>query len=106
MYIKTEELYEEMVKSKNQDELTEPALETIKEMNRLIHNRLLFKNTEDSEYSKQVAEDEILERWKEFNPDHSAKPNSAFNFVSEIIKRGYAKAWRKLYPAKPTEASQ
>ena len=106
MYIKKEEFYEEMVKSKNKDELTDSALETMKEMNKLIYNRLLFKNIDDAKYSKQIAEDEMIKNWRNFNPDHPAKPNSAFNFVSEIIKRGYAKAWRKLYPAKPTEASQ
>jgi len=98
MDIKKQELYEEMVKSKNQDKLTKPALETIKEMNKLIHNKLLFKNLEDANYSKEVAEKEILERWVYFNPDHPAKPNSAYNFISEVIKRGYARAWRKLYP--------
>jgi L-rhamnose mutarotase len=100
MDIKKEKFYEEMVKSIENDELTDYALETMKEMNKLISNRLFFKNAEDVERSKQIATDEMLKNWRNFNPDHPAKPNSAFNFTSEIIKRGYAKAWRKLYPEK------
>jgi hypothetical protein len=84
-YVDIEELYNEIIESQKQNQLTERAVEILKLMAKLIILKLPPLVVDRDE----VIACMILEAQKylmKFNPEHPAKPKSAFNFFSTIFK--------------------
>lgn len=95
-YINKKELLKEIVKSKENDELTKEAFEMLFLMVKRISTTLYYKNEDDREDCMQDACHDIVKYWRNFDPDY---PNSnAFSYYTQIIKAGLAKGFHRLYP--------
>jgi hypothetical protein len=95
-YLNNKDLYDEIVKSKEQDRLTPTAEKMLIMLAERAINRMQYLREEDREDCLQFALLDLLKYWKNFNPKY---PN-AFAYFTEIAKRGYAKGWNKIYPVK------
>lgn len=96
-YINPKELYEQIVISKQNGELTPDALNMLNKMVKEISKVFKYKMEEDREDCQSFAMEDVIKYWDRFNPE---KSNNAFAFYTQIIKNGYAKGWRRLYPIK------
>ena len=56
-----------------------------------------FVNYSYNEDMQSYAMMMLVRTWNSFNPE---KSNNAFAFFTQMIKNGFAKGWRRLYPIK------
>lgn len=96
-YINSRELYDEILLSKSAGVLTPQALKMLDRMVKEISKVFKYKLEEDREDCQAFAMEDVIKYWDRFNPE---KSNNAFAFYTQMIKNGYAKGWRKLYPIK------
>ena len=93
-YVKNKELREELIKSKEADKLTPECLD----MMMLMANRFTVKFSyiypQDREDCISFAILDCYLYWRGYNPERS---QNAFAYITQIIKNGYAKGWRKLH---------
>jgi hypothetical protein len=97
-YVKNRELREELIKSKAQNELTPIALDMFILMANKFSTKFKYIYKEDREDCIQFAIMDCYCYWKGYNPEKSA---NAFAYITQIIKNGFAKGWRKLYGNMP-----
>ncbi len=84
-YVNQEEFYNEIIESQKQNQLTERSVEILKLMSNLILLKLPpLVVDRDEVISFMLAESQKY--LMKFNPEHPAKPKSAFNFFSTIMK--------------------
>lgn len=95
-YLNNKDLYNEIVLSKEQGKLTPTAEKMLMLLAERAIRKMSYVYDEDREDCLQFALLDLLKYWKNFNPEY---PN-AFAYFTEIAKRGYAKGWNKLHPAK------
>lgn len=95
-YLNNRDLYEEIVKSKEQGKLTPNAEKMLVMIAERAIRKLSYLNEDDRQDCLQFAILDLLKYWRNFNPDY---PN-AFAYFTEIAKRGYAKGWNKIHPQK------
>jgi hypothetical protein len=95
-YVDTQLLYDELVKSFKEDKLTDEAKKILFDMAQKYSNKLRYKSAEEHEYCKEYAILDIQKYWKDFNPDHPAKPNSGFNYFTQIIKNDLVRGYKKF----------
>ena len=93
-YVKNKELREELIKSKEQDELTPRALEMIMLMAEKFGTKLNYAREEDFQDCRSSA---IMDCWMYWRGYKAEKSPNAFAYITQMIKNGYAKGWRKLY---------
>ncbi len=97
-YVKNKDLREELVKSKAQDKLTSVALDMFILMAEKFSTKFKYIYPEDREDCISFAIMDCYMYWKGYNPEKSA---NAFAYITQIIKNGFAKGWRKLYGNMP-----
>ncbi len=97
-YVKNKELREELVISKAQDKLTPTALDMFILMANKFSANFTYIYEEDKEDCISFAIMDCYQYWRGYNPEKSA---NAFSYVTQIIKNGFAKGWRKLYGNMP-----
>ncbi len=90
------DLYDEMVLSKTNGELTKDTVAMVIIMADHLTEKFKYFNEEDREDVQSQALLEFLLYWKNFNPQY---PN-AFAYVTEILKQGLKKGWGRLHPVK------
>lgn len=95
-YLNNKDLYNEIVKSKEQDKLTPDAEKMLVLIAERAIRKMKYVYDEDREDCLQFALLDLLKYWRNFNPQY---PN-AFAYFTEIAKRGYAKGWNKIHPLK------
>ena len=95
-YLNNRDLYDEIVKSKEQDKLTPKAEKMLVLLAERAIRKLTYVNEDDRQDCLQFALLDLLKYWKNFNPKYT----NAFAYFTEIAKRGYAKGWNKLHPTK------
>ena len=95
-YLNNRDLYDEIVKSKEQEKLTPKAEKMLVMIAERAIRKLSYLNEDDRQDCLQFAILDLLKYWRNFNPDY---PN-AFAYFTEIAKRGYAKGWNKIHPQK------
>jgi DNA-directed RNA polymerase specialized sigma subunit len=95
-YLNNKDLYEQIVKSKEQDKLTPDAERMLILLAERAIRKMKYVYDEDREDCLQFALLDLLRYWRNFNPQY---PN-AFAYFTEIAKRGYAKGWNKIHPVK------
>jgi DNA-directed RNA polymerase specialized sigma subunit len=59
-----------------------------------------YKMEEDKEDCQAFAMEDVIRYWNRFDPE---KSNNAFAFYTQMIKNGFAKGWRRLYPIKSSQ---
>jgi len=91
---------QEIIISKQQDELTPRALEMLMKMTREISKVFKYKYAEDREDCISYAIEDILKYWRNFDP---TKSTNAFAYYTQMCKNGSAKGWRALYPIKDSK---
>ena len=96
-YVNNKELYQSIIESKEKGELTPQALNMLLRMIMEISKIFKYKFEEDREDCQAFAMEDVIKYWNRFNPE---KSNNPFAFYTQMIKHGYAKGWRKLYPNK------
>ncbi len=97
-HVKNKDLREELIKSKEKDELTKEALDMFILMANKFSTKFKYVYPEDKEDCISFAVMDCYMYWRGYNPDKSA---NAFAYVTQIIKNGFAKGWRKLYGNMP-----
>ena len=98
IHVKNKDLREEIIKSKEQNELTPKALEMLMLMAHKFSTKLTYIYKEDREDCIQFAIMDCFQYWRGYNPE---KSQNAFAYYTQIIKNGFAKGWRKLYGNMP-----
>lgn len=97
VYVKNRDLLAEIIKSKEQNELTPAAIKMLMTMAREISKVFKYKYEEDREDCISYAMEDILKYWRGFDP---SKSSNAFAYFTQMCKNGFAKGWRALYPIK------
>lgn len=95
-YLNNKDLYNEIVKSKEEGQLTKNAENMLVLLAEKTIRKLNYLSEDDRQDCLQFALLDLLRYWKNFNPKY---PN-AFAYFTEIAKRGYAKGWNKIHPVK------
>jgi len=95
-YVKNKDLYNEMVRCKD---CSLNYSNELHGMFRLMVDKFSwafsYKYQEDREDCKSQAIEDLYLYWHNFDP---SKGTNAFAYVTQIIKNGYAKGYRKIYP--------
>ena len=95
-YLNNKDLYDEIVKSKEDGKLTRDAEKMLVLLAERAIRKLNYVNEDDRQDCLQFALLDLLKYWENFNP----KYKNAFAYFTEIAKRGYAKGWNKIHPTK------
>jgi len=101
MHVKNKDLREEIIKSKEQDELTKEALDMLILMSHKFATKLHYIYEQDKEDCISFAIMDCWKYWRGYKPE---KSDNAFAYYTQIIKNGFAKGWRKLYGNVPKSA--
>jgi DNA-directed RNA polymerase specialized sigma subunit len=99
-YVNPEELKQEILLSKERDELTPKAVEMLMLMAKEASKKLRYKDEEDRKDCIAFAMMDVVKYWRSYNPEKSKYP---FAYYTQIIKNGFAKGWRKLHPLSSTD---
>jgi DNA-directed RNA polymerase specialized sigma subunit len=97
IYLKNKDLYLEIIKSKEADELSPTALKMLMLLTDRVSNKFRYNNPDDKYDCISTAYLDLLKYWRSFDPE---KSKNAFAYYTEIIKKAFAKAWGKLHPKK------
>ena len=95
-YVDNKEFFKELIKSKEQDKLTDRTIEIFQLMiKRIVRPPLLSYQTKiDEDECKSVAMFNVIKYWRNFNPEH---PNAnPFAFFTQVIKTGSTKGLNGL----------
>lgn len=94
--VNNKELYNEIVISKQNGQLTPRAVRMLMLIADGVSNKLPYVKPADKQDCASSAKLDLLKYWSGFNP----KYKNAFAYYTEIAKKGAAKGWNKLYPKK------
>lgn len=94
-YVSPKELYDEMLISKANDELTPRAVSFLIKIANEQVRKLQFKYEDDKKDVIAFAIMDFLSYWRGFDPNVS---QNAFSYFTQMIKNGYAKGYKKLHP--------
>lgn len=98
IHVKNKDLREELIKSKKQDTLTPEATEMFILMANKFSTKFKYVYEDDKKDCISFAIMDCYQYWRGYNPDKSA---NAFAYITQIIKNGFGKGWRKLYGNMP-----
>jgi DNA-directed RNA polymerase specialized sigma subunit len=98
IHVKNADLRNEIIKCKENDELTKEALDMFILMAKKFSQKLNYIYSEDREDCIQFAIMDCFQYWRGYDPK---KSQNAFAYFTQIIKNGFAKGWRKLYGNMP-----
>lgn len=93
LYVSNPYLLQEIMKSKEQDELTPAALEMLSLMIENISSKKHYNDPEDRKDCWQTAYLDILLYWRGFDPEKSKNP---FAYFTSLIVNGMNKGWNKI----------
>ena len=94
-YVSNPFLFKEIMKSKEQDQLTEDAIQMLILMVDKISSKKVFKDPAVKEDCKQQAILDCLQYWRGFDEQ---KSNNPFAYFTSVITNGLAKGWNAFYP--------
>lgn len=93
-HVKNRDLREELIKSKEDDKLTPEALDMFILMAHKFSTKFTYMYPEDKEDCISFAIMDCYLYWRGYNPEKSA---NAFAYITQILKNGMGKGWRRLY---------
>lgn len=93
-HVKNTDLREQLILSKEKNELTKEALDMIILMAKKFSGNFTYIYEEDKEDCISFAIMDCYLYWRSYDPE---KSKNAFAYITQIQKNGFAKAWRKLY---------
>ena len=92
-YVKNADLLAEMIKSKEQGELTPEAAEMFVQIATKLSSLLKYTNPDDRQDCISAAVLDCLRYWQNFDPNVS---QNAFAYITSVCRNGFAKGWRQL----------
>lgn len=92
-YVNNNELREELIICKAQDELTEKAVLMFQQIATRLSTKLKYTNPMDREDCISQAVLDCMMYWRNYNPEKSL---NAFSYITQICVNGFQKGWRKL----------
>ena len=95
IYCDNSALLEQMILSKEQDQLTDTAIKMLMLMTKNIQNKKYYARSEEREDCFQTAMMDCIQYWRGFDPDKSSNP---FGYFTSIICNGINKGWNTLHP--------
>lgn len=96
-YLSNKDLYMEIIVSKAQGRLTPRAAQMLVLLGKKLQNKMSYRNPDDKKDCLQEAMLSLFKLWYNFD---EMKGDNAFAYYSEIIKRGLAAGWNKMYKTK------
>ena len=100
-FVDPDELKREILKSKEQDELTPRALELLMLMTKkLTDSKFSYKYEMDKEDCIAFAHLDLINYWRGYDPE---KSNNPFAYYTRMILNGLAKGFRKIHPQSITK---
>lgn len=96
-YVDPIEFRNEIIKSKEQDELTKTATEMLFLMCHEVARTNSYKYPEDKEDCIAFAMEDVLRYWRGYKPELS---EYAFSYFTMMIMNGLKKGWKKLHTIK------
>jgi DNA-directed RNA polymerase specialized sigma subunit len=97
-HVRNADLRNEIIKSKESNELTKEALDMFILMAKKFSTKLNYIYPEDREDCISFAIMDCFQYWRGYDPE---KSQNAFAYFTQIIKNGFAKGWRKIYGNMP-----
>lgn len=89
------DLLAEVMKSKEQDQLTARCMQMFILIATNSNRKLRYRNPMDKEDCIAGGLEDLIKYWRRFDP---AISDNAFAFYTQIAKHGFAKVWKKLHP--------
>lgn len=97
IYLKNKDFYNEIIKSKEIDELTPQAQQMMILLANKTIKKMRYYNPIDKEDCLQTGLMIMFSNWRNFD---ETKSTNAFAYFTEIFKRGIAKGFNELYKLK------
>lgn len=94
MYIKSKDLYKEIVISKELGRLTPEAEKMLYLLGIRIIRKFSYTNPQDKEDCLSEGLYQLYKNWHSFD---EGKTENAFAFLSEVFKRGVAQGYKNIY---------
>lgn len=92
-YISGKQLFNEIVISKNNNELTPEAVNMFIKLANELSQTLKFKYDDDKRDCVAFAISDLLLYWRNFDP---SKSTNAFAYFTQVTKNGLAKGFKKI----------
>jgi len=92
-YVKNADLRAELIKSREQGELTETAVYMIMQIAEKLSVRLKYTDEQDREDCIAYAVMDCIRYWRDYDPE---KSENAFAYMTSVCTNGFAKGWRAL----------
>lgn len=92
-YLQNARLFEELIKSKEQDKPTEDFTKMVIILATNLIKKMHYVNPDDKDDCIQFAIMDCLAYYKSFD---ETKSHNAFAYLTSVCSNGFAKAWRKL----------
>jgi len=99
-YVNNRDFLNEIIKSKEQDKLTNDAVEMIMRIAKKAINNLSYKYEDDRDDGIATAIMKCLMYWRSFNPELSSNP---FAYFTQVCKNGYVESFNKSKPMKSSD---
>lgn len=96
-YLSNKDLYCEILVSKAQGKLTLRATQMLVLLGKKLQNKMYYRDPDDKKDCLQEAMLSVFKLWYNFD---EMKGENAFAYYSEVIKRGLAMGWNKMYKTK------
>lgn len=97
VYLSNKELYCEIIYSKAKGRLTPKAAQMLMLLGKKAQTKMYYRNSDDKYDCLQSAMLSIFQFWHNFD---ELKGDNAFAYYTEVIKRGLAQGWNKMYKHK------
>jgi hypothetical protein len=97
IYLKNKDFYNEIIKSKEKNELTPQAQQMMILLANKTIKKMRYYNPIDKEDCLQTGLMIMFSNWRNFDETKSV---NAFAYFTEIFKRGIAKGFNELYKLK------
>ena len=96
-YVNATDLRNEIIKSKEANQLTSTAIIMLQRMCEEIAKTRTYKYEQDREDCVAFAMEDIVRYWRGYDPK---KSEYAFAYFTRMIMNGLKKGWNKFYPMK------
>jgi hypothetical protein len=92
-HVKNKDLREQLIISKEKNELTPAALDMFILMAHKFSTKFTYIYEDDRKDCISFAIMDCYMYWRGYDP---AKSENAFAYISQVLKNGFAKGWRRL----------
>jgi len=97
MYVDPKAFYQQILISKQEDELTKESIKMISLIIERYSRKFKYKDEMDREDCEAFAIMQILRNWRSYDPQKNA---NAFAYFTQAVKTGIYMGWNKMYAYK------